>query len=159
MKTVSLLAALALATSATVVLAHAGGGWGAGGFERLRAADTNGDGLLSRTEVAALPRLAERFDSIDANDDGQVSFEELQAFRTANRGKHAGKFGGKFGGKSGAMMRADTDGDGRVSRDEALARAAERFERLDADKDGFITREEMTAARGAHRMGRGSGPR
>jgi Ca2+-binding EF-hand superfamily protein len=48
-------------------------------------------------------------------------------------------------------MRADKDGDGRVSRAEAAAAAAERsgewFDKLDLNKDGYITPEEMKQAR------------
>jgi hypothetical protein len=48
-------------------------------------------------------------------------------------------------------MRADTDGDGRVSRAEATAQGAERsgawFDKLDRDKDGYITQDEMKQAR------------
>lgn len=48
--------------------------------ERLKAADTDNDGLIDRAEVEAnLPRLAKRFDALDANDDGKLSPEELRA--------------------------------------------------------------------------------
>jgi hypothetical protein len=41
------------------------------------------------------------------------------------------------------MMRADTDGDGRISRAEAAAAADTRFARMDANGDGKLTPEEM----------------
>ena len=48
-------------------------------------------------------------------------------------------------------MRADTDGDGRVSRAEFTAagdpRASAWFDKLDANKDGYITQDEMKQAR------------
>jgi Ca2+-binding EF-hand superfamily protein len=48
-------------------------------------------------------------------------------------------------------MRADTDGDGRVSRAEATSTGAERsgewFDKLDLDKDGYVTADEMKQAR------------
>jgi Ca2+-binding EF-hand superfamily protein len=48
-------------------------------------------------------------------------------------------------------MRADKDGDGRVSRAEATAAATERtnewFDKLDLDKDGYVTQEETRQAR------------
>ncbi|MDR6675333.1 hypothetical protein [Xanthomonas sp. 1678] len=48
--------------------------------QRLKAADANGDGLISRSEAAAsLPRLAQRFDALDGNHDGQLAPEELRA--------------------------------------------------------------------------------
>jgi hypothetical protein len=53
------------------------------------------------------------------------------------------------------VMRADTDGDGRVSRAEATAASAERsgewFDKLDLNKDGFVTQDEIDQAREARR--------
>jgi Ca2+-binding EF-hand superfamily protein len=140
MKTVALLTALALVSAASLVMAEPGGSHGGkGGFERLRAADTNGDGLISRAEAAALPRLAERFDAIDANRDGQLSRDELRAFHQSQRLQRMG----------------DKDGDGKISKAEALAKATERFDRVDANHDGFITQDELQAARAAHKHRRG----
>jgi Ca2+-binding EF-hand superfamily protein len=139
-KTVAALTALALGAVATVALADPGERQGRM-LERLKAADTNADGLISRAEAAALPRLAERFDAIDANKDGQVSFDELRAARA----KH---------GHGGHFKRVDTDGDGKVSRAEALAAAEAAFARADANGDGFVTPEEMKAAHKSHRGGK-----
>ena len=48
-------------------------------------------------------------------------------------------------------MRADTDGDGRISRAEATAAGSERssewFDKLDLNKDGYVTSDEMKQAR------------
>ena len=146
MKSVIALTAIALASAATVVLAAPEGQQRRGAMlERLKAADTNADGLISRSEAAALPRIAKHFDQIDANRDGQVSFEELRAFHAAHRGDHGKKM----------LKLADTDGDGKLSKAEALAAAAARFDRADANKDGFLTVEEMKAARHGHRGGHG----
>ena len=43
----------------------------------------------------------------------------------------------------GMMMRADTNGDGVVTRDEALAQAGQRFDRMDSNHDGRLTGDEM----------------
>ena len=41
---------------------------------KLKAADKNGDGALTKDEVqAGMPRLAKNFDQIDANHDGKVT--------------------------------------------------------------------------------------
>ena len=52
-------------------------------------------------------------------------------------------------------MRADNDGDGRVSRAEATAAATERtnewFDKLDLNKDGYVTQEETRQARETRR--------
>ena len=142
MKTVIALTALALVSAATVVTAAEGQPRRGAMLERLKAADTNGDGLISKAEAAALPRLAAHFDQIDTNRDGQVSFEELRAFHAAHRGDHA----------KAMLKKIDTDGDGKISKAEALAAAAARFDRADTNKDGFLTLEEMKAARhGGHR--------
>ena len=48
-------------------------------------------------------------------------------------------------------LRADTDGDGNLTRAEFLARAEQRFATMDADKNGTVTRAERRAARQAMR--------
>ncbi len=55
------------------------------------------------------------------------------------------------GMRGGMLMRADANGDGIVSRAEAMAAAAAQFDRVDADRDGNVTRDEMRAAREAMR--------
>lgn len=58
--------------------------------ERLKAADKDGDGKISRAESAALPRIAKHFDEIDTNKDGFLSKQEMKAFhekRAAARAK------------------------------------------------------------------------
>lgn len=48
--------------------------------ERLKAADTDNDGLIDRDEAQAkLPRLAKRFDTLDTDGDGKLSHDELRA--------------------------------------------------------------------------------
>lgn len=130
-----ILAALIAGTSIAAV-AHEGKGPGRMA-ERLKAADTNADGQISRAEAAALPRLAQHFDAIDADKDGQVSRDELRAAH------------GKRGG--GMFKRADADGDGKVSQQEFVVRATERFQKLDANGDGYLTQEEARSGRRGHR--------
>ena len=56
--------------------------------------------------------------------------------------------GGRGEGRGGGgMMRADTNGDGIVTRAEAIAEADQRFARMDTDGDGQITAAEMQASR------------
>lgn len=43
----------------------------------------------------------------------------------------------------GMMMRADTDNDGVITKAEALAQAAQRFDRMDLNRDGKLTRDEL----------------
>lgn len=58
--------------------------------ERMKAADKNNDGQISREEAnASLPHVAKHFDDFDTNKDGQISKEEFKAHhekRVAARG-------------------------------------------------------------------------
>jgi len=119
-------------------LAHRGAGRGEG----WKQWDANGDGRLSREEVATAPRLSQQFDAIDANHDGFVTVEELQAAHAAYRGAGHGRGQG--------WTKWDANGDGRLSREE-VANApllSQQFDAIDANHDGFLTVEELQAARG-----------
>ncbi len=135
MKYAATLAALGIASAALLaVAAPEGKEHGGHGMERIKQADTNGDGMISRDEAKALPRLLEHFNEIDTNQDNQLSRDEMRAFH-AKRAEH--------------WKKLDTNGDGRVSLDEAKANAprlAEHFKEIDTNGDGFITPKEMKAA-------------
>jgi hypothetical protein len=153
MKYVLSLTAAALASVAVIAIA-APEGVGAhrhgGMLERIKQADTDGNGLLSRDEAKSLPRLAKHFDEIDANHDGQLSQDELRSFHEQMRAQHEQMRAQRMAEH---WKKIDTDGDGRVSLAEAQANAprlAERFSQIDANGDGFITPEEMKAAHQRH---------
>lgn len=58
--------------------------------EHFRKADVDGNGMLSRAEAEkGMPRLAHRFDDIDADRDGQLSRDEMVAARKARHGAKA----------------------------------------------------------------------
>ena len=104
MKTMlALLASIGLAGAAAMAVAAPEAGHGP--MARLKAADTNGDGLISKAEAdASLPRLAKHFDQIDTNHDGQISPEELKA-------AHQNM-------KNAMFDKMDANHDGVISRDE-----------------------------------------
>jgi Ca2+-binding EF-hand superfamily protein len=120
---------LALAFTATPAYAQSGGM-----AERLAALDLNRDGSITRAE-AREARLA-AFERADANHDGYLS----EAERNAGSGNGNGMTRQGLGA-------ADTNSDGRVSRDEALAAPYRGFDRLDANNDGVISNQEMQAVR------------
>ncbi len=65
---------------------------------RFKAADKNGDGLLSKEEASAgMPRVARNFDQLDANKDSALSPEELAAARhLMGAGRRKGRPGGSM---------------------------------------------------------------
>src|SRR5258706_13841733 len=150
MKYVLSLTAAALASAAIIAVAApegAGGHRDGAMLERIKAADTNGDGLISKEEAKALPMIAKHFDEIDTDGNGQLSPDELRAFHEKMQ---AQRFAEHF-------RKIDTDGDGRISLAEAQANAprlAEHFSQIDANGDGFITPEEMKASHQHHGRGK-----
>ena len=122
----------------------------------FKKADTDGNGTLSRAEgEKSMPRLAEKFDQIDANKDGQLSRDEMHAWKKAH--KHAHKHGNKTDRQARAAERfkhADSNGDGKISRAEAeknAPRLAKKFDAIDANKDGQLTQDELRAYRESKR--------
>lgn len=125
----------------------------------FKKADADGNGTLSRAEVEKFtPRLAKSFDQIDANKDGQLSRDEMTAWRKTHR--HAHRHGNKTDRQARAAERfrhADADADGAISRAEAekhAPRLAQKFDRIDSDKDGKLTQDELRAYREARRSRR-----
>ena len=142
---------------------HGGGRGGPGdhGMMMLRAADANGDNSITRAEVEALQ--AEMFDWMDRNGDGflddadespmrarmrAIRAEDRAARASGGNGPRDGRGQGGQGGPGGrrGMMGADADQDGRISREEFLAREDRMFARLDADENGVVTPGELDAA-------------
>ncbi|MGE4611286.1 MAG: EF-hand domain-containing protein [Paracoccaceae bacterium] len=142
-------------------------------FEML---DTNGDGVITQTEINAIG--AGRFAESDANGDGYLDADELKAQMLAKGAERRAKRDGK--GDRGSkrdegntelrqtqmgermdlaikhmIERADTNGDGKLSADEVKSpQAGKLFEHVDVDGNGEITQEEWDAAkakRGGHR--------
>lgn len=127
--------------------------------------DVDGDGAIDRGEAARAPRLAQRFDRLDADRDGRLQAEELRHARKG-RGPHGHR---RMHGVDG-LARLDADGDGRISRaeleaaqarreagaDERRSRAGDgarplrpdllaRFDDIDGNRDGLLSRGELHA--------------
>ncbi len=111
-------------------------------FDRL---DTNGDGEISQSELAARDeersaRRAEMLEAADTDGNGSISRDEMKAFREAKR----------------AERNPDKNGDGVVDRTEFINAAQERFDKLDKDGNGVLSEDEKPRrGRGHHRRGRG----
>ena len=117
-----------------------------GGIGRIVQADTDGDGRISRTEAATLPRIGEQFADIDSNRDGFLVRSELTRYhermRTQREAEHAKRAEERFAA-------ADLNKDGKLSRvevSEGMPRMAKAFAFLDENRDGFLTRDDLKPA-------------
>ena len=141
------LIALAIATlSASVIAAGprpAGSAAPAGG--RFAELDRNRDGALDRSEVAAMPRLAERFERVDRNGDQRLEPAELRkAARLAEARRDLAK--AQREALRACFVFLDSDGDRRLSLAEIgtdAPRLAQQFATIDRDGDGRIAVEEL----------------
>ncbi len=98
-------------------------------FERL---DANNDGSLSSEEFLA--GATGRFDKADANSDGVLTEDELvERIMRRKAERRAARM----------MKRMDYNGDGKVTKDEIESRAKKRFALMDGNDDGKIEKSEM----------------
>ncbi len=127
--------------------------------------DADGDGAVSVEE--ATTRRGDIFTAFDADEDGLLSDEEYALFDEARANDRAamqegmgmgngqgqgqgmgqgnGMGPGMGMGAEEGMMRAfnDVDGDGRVSRDEFMARVPDWYAMMDRNGDGTITTDDF----------------
>lgn len=145
----ALIAALSMAAIVPALLAPATAQEGGGMLERLKMADANKDGSITRAEMRAMREAA--FRRMDANNDGFITSDERQqmADAAAAKGKGQGKGGGgeRRGERGGPGGDADANNDGKVSRDEFLNTPMRGFDRLDANNNDIIEASELEAAR------------
>ena len=117
----------------------------------------SGDGAkrepVSRAE--RLERAGERFDAADKNNDGLLNAEERRDVAKERRAKKGEKK--KDRKADGEPRKGKGDGKGKkgerkfepISRDSALEKAGERFDKADKNGDGVLSPEEMRAAKKA----------
>ncbi|MFN3868512.1 MAG: EF-hand domain-containing protein [Hyphomicrobiaceae bacterium] len=161
MKRTTIIAALALlATAGTASVLAAKGGWhegrhqgrghhdemgkmgfggGKGAMRELRnmhRADADRDGAVTLDEY--LKAKTADFAAMDKNSDGAVSGDELVADMVA-----------AMSYRSRAMLKQlDTNLDGKVTKDDFVSGARQRFAERDLNGDGVIDRNDMRPARG-----------
>lgn len=128
----------------------------------LKALDEDGDGEISASEIEGAVAALEK---LDKNSDGKLSVDEL--LPEAMPGGPGGIGGpGDPTEMVDRMFMADVNKDGFVDKDEAPERMQPLFERADSDADGKLSREELTkfaaqmgGRRGGPDSGRGDAPR
>mgnify|MGYP001043047708 CR=1 FL=1 len=119
-------------------------------FEQL---DANADGFITKEEMQAAS--AARFAVNDTDGDGFLNAEELVAShpKMGKGGKHGENAGEQGTRKQARMMRfMDENGDGKVALSEMPTDRLDRmFAKLDTDEDGKISKAEMDARKGMKR--------
>lgn len=142
MKNAKFITAIVLsgvAITGTSVLAVGPGGREPVSFQEL---DANGDGQVTQQEMEA--HRTERFAAADTDGDGQLSLEEMQAAAQKKANDRVTKM----------FENNDANKDGFLSQDELPKprRGDKMFDRMDADNSGGISEQEFADAK--DRMGR-----
>lgn len=99
--------------------------------------DLDKDKIISREEIVG--EASKAFAGYDTNNDGKLSESELNV-----RGGSRSAMGGFLKGHS---KEIDRDGDGVLTRTEAVGNAERMFAKMDSNEDGKISPEEMEASR------------
>lgn len=112
--------------------------------ELFRQLDTNGDRALQFSEIQAA--RAALFDRLDTNGNGFLDAEELRAAaQRAGERRDVAMVSGD--NSAGQVARMDTNGDGRISRDEFSRFIPDRLRRADTNGDGVLSLRELRALR------------
>ena len=95
-----------------------------------KGTDTDGDGKFSKAEITAQrqAQLDKKFAKFDANQDGQLTMNEVK------------------GKRGGVAKKADINKDGVITKDEARAHLSENIDKYvqkkDANGDGYLDKDE-----------------
>jgi Ca2+-binding EF-hand superfamily protein len=143
--------ALGAATSASEKMAESSEETPRGLPAFFRLLDTNHDGRLSREELS---KAAELFDRLDRDHDGFLDAKELTQMPAVASSDEPSiklarvrKGGGNLqrGNVTQLLKRADTDGDGKLSMEEAPPFLKKQFAKIDTNGDGFLDKAELEA--------------
>jgi len=123
-------------------------------INRLRAADTNGDGKLSLEEWRAAMGTDrdERFHQMDRDNTGEVSIAEIaNRMRQRQRSSTPPSAEDRRAYLERMILQLDMNGDGKLSWDEVQAgrpgMPRDAFDRLDRNNDGVLSLEDAPPAR------------
>jgi Ca2+-binding EF-hand superfamily protein len=110
------------------------------GGQMFEHSDTNKDGSVARDEFLAA--RAEQFAKLDKNSDGFLDDADLSERAKDRRGGRGGKMRQQF----------DTNGDGKLDKDEYVNGPTPMFDAADKNGNGVLDSSELEAAREAVRQ-------
>lgn len=121
-----------------------------GHHSMMKAADTDGDGRISRAEADA--QRSKVFSELDEDGDGAVTRDMFVAKKTDRIMKRMSRQGieERVGYR---FDKIDENGDKILSLDEFSSRGRAHFDRMDADGDGFLSPDERPHRRFRHSFG------
>ncbi len=128
-------------------MGHGGmmGGFGEIGHEMLQNVDANNDGALSQEEIDAAVNA--RFSQFDADKNGSLALDEFQALWADITRPLAVR----------AFQFLDPNGDAAIAKAELDGRFGTLVSRFDRNDDGMLSRDDHPRHRGPHGSGRGPG--
>lgn len=112
--------------------------------------------------VHAAPDITKRFNRLDANRDGKVTWAEAypvraRQFLAMDRNQDGIVETNEFGGRALPLSAFDANGDGKLELSEFVGQHRRMFRKFDTNRDGTIERDEFAAAQQAvgGQVGRG----
>lgn len=115
-----------------------------------------GTTLVATLPLYAAPDIAQRFNRLDANRDGKVTWAEAypvraRQFMAMDRNRDGIVEASEFGGRALPLSAFDANGDGKLQLSEFIAQHHRMFRKFDSNGDGTIERDEFAAAQRAVR--------
>lgn len=113
--------------------------------DMFRELDTNGDRKLAFSEIEA--GRAKLFDRLDANRNGVLDPQEVQAAVDRAKSATGGSAGAQLADLQQRKAMMDRNGDGKISRDEFANFIPERLVKADIDGDRALSLRELRSLR------------